>query len=129
MVRISSRAWNHGGMDRLQYLLLLAGCLLVTLPLELVLGARVYRRIRLAALALLPVVIIYSVWDLVGIWRQHWSYNPRFVTGWQLPGRMPIEELAFFIVVPLCGLLTFEAVGQILRRVRRTVVATESVDG
>lgn len=116
-------------MDRFQYVLLLAACLLVTLPLELALGARVYRRFRLAALALLPVVIIYSIWDLVGIWRDHWSYNPKFVTGWQLPGRMPIEELLFFIVVPLCGLLTFEAVGQILGRVRRSAAVPEPIDG
>jgi lycopene beta-cyclase len=27
---------------------------------------------------------------------------------------MPIEELVFFIVVPICGLLTYEAVGQVL---------------
>lgn len=124
-----SAAWKHGDMDRFQYLLLLAGCLLVTLPLELVLRARVYRRIRYVLLALLPVVIIFSIWDLVGIWRDHWSYNPRFVTGWQLPGRMPIEELLFFIVVPLCGLLTFEAVGQILNRVRRPAVVPEPADG
>jgi hypothetical protein len=26
---------------------------------------------------------------------------------------MPIEELVFFIVVPICGLLTYEAVGQV----------------
>ena len=32
--------------DRYQYLLLMAGCLLITLPLEFVLRARVYRRPR-----------------------------------------------------------------------------------
>jgi len=31
---------------------------------------------------------------------------------------MPIEELAFFIVVPICGLLTYEAVGHVLCRTR-----------
>jgi hypothetical protein len=31
---------------------------------------------------------------------------------------MPIEELVFFIVVPICGLLTYEAVGQVQRRIR-----------
>ena len=43
--------------DRYQYLLLMAGCVAVTLPLEFVLRARVYRRpVRLLA-ALLPVVV------------------------------------------------------------------------
>ena len=31
-------------IDHYQYLLLMAGCLLITLPLEFVVGARVYRR-------------------------------------------------------------------------------------
>ena len=62
------------------------------------------------------MVVIFSVWDVVGIIRDHWSYNPRYVTGWQLPFSMPIEELVFFIVIPICGLLTYEAVGYVLRR-------------
>jgi hypothetical protein len=32
---------------------------------------------------------------------------------------MPIEELVFFVVVPICGLLTYEAVGDVLRRTRK----------
>ena len=96
----------------------MAACLLVTLPLEVVLGARVYRRARILVLALVPVVLLFSVWDILGIYAGHWSYNPRFVTGVHLPFRMPLEELVFFVVVPLCGLLTYEAVGVILSRVR-----------
>jgi lycopene beta-cyclase len=111
--------WEVGGLDHFQYLLLMAACLLITLPLEFVLGARVYRRAAGLAFAVIPVVIIFSVWDIVGISRDHWSYSPRFTTGVKLIFGMPIEELVFFIVVPICGLLTYEAVGQMLRLVRR----------
>jgi lycopene beta-cyclase len=104
--------------------MLMAGCLLITLPLELVFGARVYRRFKLMVLALLPVVLIFSVWDIVGIVREHWDYNPAYVTGVQLVFAMPLEELVFFIVIPICGLLTYEAVGQVLARVRRGRVPT-----
>ena len=104
-----------GGLDHFQYLLLMAACLLITLPLEFVLGARVYRRAAGLAFALIPVVIIFSVWDIVGILRDHWIYSARFTTGLKLIFGMPIEELVFFIVVPICGLLTYEAVGQMLR--------------
>ena len=106
-------------MDRYQYLLLMAGCLAITLPLEFLLRARVYRRPGLLVTALVPVVVVFSVWDLVGIWRDHWSYNPAYVTGLDLPGGMPIEELVFFVVVPICGLLTYEAVGWVLSVLRR----------
>ncbi|WP_374971297.1 lycopene cyclase domain-containing protein [Terrabacter sp. BE26] len=106
-------------MDRYQYLLLMAGCVAVTLPLEFLLGARVYRRPGLLVTALVPIVVVFSVWDLVGIRRDHWSYNAAYVTGLDLPGGMPIEELVFFVVVPICGLLTYEAVGRVLSVLRR----------
>jgi len=98
---------------------LLAGCLAVTLPLELVLGARVYRRPVRLAIAVVPVVIAFMAWDAVAIARGHWTYNPRFTTGWELPFDVPIEELVFFVVIPVCGLLTYEAVGRVLARARR----------
>ncbi|GGM12097.1 lycopene cyclase domain-containing protein [Nakamurella endophytica] len=103
-------------IDHFRYLLLMAGCLVITAPLELVLHAGVYRRVRALLLSVLPVVLVFSVWDVVGIVRGHWTYNPRFVTGLQLPFRMPIEELVFFVVIPICGLLTYGAVGAVLDR-------------
>lgn len=105
--------------DHYQYLALMAGCLLITLPLEFVFSAKVYRRPKMLLAAMLPVVVVYSVWDIVGIWRGHWSYNPDYVTGIQLPLRMPLEELVFFVVIPICGLLTYESVGTVLTWVRR----------
>jgi lycopene cyclase domain-containing protein len=113
-MRLPLYGWEVGGLDQFQYLLLMAGCLLITLPLEFVLGARVYRRAAGLAFAVIPVVIIFSVWDIVGILRDHWSYSARFTTGVTLIFGMPIEELVFFIVVPICGLLTYEAVGRVL---------------
>jgi len=97
-------------IDRYQYLLLMAGCLLLTLPLELVIGARVYRQPRRLLGAVLPVLAAFLLWDLIAINRGHWTFSPKYTTGWLLPGGIPVEELAFFVVVPICGLLTYEAV-------------------
>ena len=104
--------------DRWQYLALMAACLVLTLPLEFVLRARVYRRPLRLLLALIPTIVVFVIWDIVGILRDHWSYSPKFTTGIML-GVMPLEELVFFIVIPICGLLTYEAVGDVLRRVRK----------
>lgn len=103
-------------LDRLQYLLLMAGCLVITLPLEFVLGARVWRSPRRLFRALWLPVVIFVAWDVFAIARGHWHYNPMYVTGWRLPGKLPVEELAFFAVIPICSLLTYEAVGRVLRR-------------
>jgi lycopene cyclase domain-containing protein len=110
-------------MERYQYLFVLGACLLLTAPLELF-GSGVYRRGRRAALALLPVAAVFILWDLLAIAAGVWSYNPRFVTGIGIP-QVPVEELLFFVVIPLCGLLTYNAVENSLvfaRRLRRRSV-------
>jgi lycopene cyclase domain-containing protein len=100
-------------MDRWQYLIVLGACLLITAPLE-VFGGGVYRQARRAAIAVLPVAAVFVVWDAVAIAAHIWTYNPQYLTGITLPGRIPIEELLFFIVIPLCGLFTYNAVDTIL---------------
>jgi lycopene cyclase domain-containing protein len=113
------------GGDRFQYLAVLAGCVLITLPLEILFGARVYRRPGRLLGALAPPLALFVAWDVIAIERGHWWYNPRYVTGWRLPGSLPVEELAFFVVIPICALLTYEAVTLVLgvvgRRLRRPV--------
>ena len=55
-------------------------------------------------------------------WTGRWvSHVARFVTGIELPLGLPLEELLFFVVVPICGLLTYEAVGAIIRARRKTL--------
>lgn len=103
-------------MDRFQYLLLMAGCVVLTLPLELVLGARVWRRPRRLLHALIGPVIIFSAWDVAAIAHHHWHYSRRYTTGWDLPGGLPVEEVVFFVVIPICALLTFEVVSSVLAR-------------
>ena len=105
--------------DRYQYLLLMAGCLLITLPLEFLLRARVYRRPRRLLLSLLPVLAIFVVWDVVGIVRGHWWYSEQYTTGILFPLDVPLEEVVFFLVIPICGLLTYEAVGTVLGWLRQ----------
>ena len=105
-------------MDRWQYVFLMLGCLLLTLPLELVIGARVWRRPRRLALALTPALLVFVVWDLWATARGSWGFAERYTIGITLPGGMAIEELLFFTVIPICALLTLEAVRTILGRAR-----------
>lgn len=101
-------------MRHLAYVGMLAFCLLGTLPLEVWLGVRVYRQWRRLLLTLLPVVAAFLAWDLYAIASGHWNFDPAQLVGVTLPGGLPVEELLFFLVVPTCALLAFEAV----RRVR-----------
>jgi lycopene cyclase domain-containing protein len=92
------------------YVVILAACLIGTLPLEFVLRTRVYARWPRLLGALLPVVIVFGAWDIAAIHARWWHYDPRYLVGVTLPGRLPLEELLFFLVIPTCAVLTLEAV-------------------
>lgn len=96
-------------MLRLSYLLVLAACVLGTLPLEFVLRARVYARWRRAALAILPVAVVFATWDYLAVQAGWWFFDGRYLSGIAV-SVLPVEELLFFVVIPLCSILTFEAV-------------------
>lgn len=106
-------------MDRYQYLILMGLCLLLTLPLEFVLGARVWRRPRRLLAALVPTSAIFIAWDLIAVARGHWGFNPQYTTGWNILPDFPVDEVVFFVAIPICALLTLEAVRNVLDRFER----------
>lgn len=97
-------------MRHLGYLAMLSFCLLGTLPLELVLRVGVYRQLRRLALTALPVIPIYLVWDAYAISRGHWTFDRAQVLPLATVAGLPLEEVSFFLVIPLTAVLTLEAV-------------------
>ena len=108
-------------MRHLAYLEVLAFIVLGTLPLELVLGVRVYRQRRRLLLTLAPVAVVFVAWDLYAIAAGHWDFDPAQTVGVVLPGDLPLEELLFFLIVPVASVLALEAV----RRVKGWPVGDE----
>jgi lycopene cyclase domain-containing protein len=107
-------------MDRWQYLMVLGACLLCTIPLEFF-GKGVYRQPRRLLRSLLPVAAVFLVWDTIAVAAGVWWYNPDYILGLIAPGQLPLEEILFFVVIPICGLLTYSAVEALLPTARRLV--------
>jgi len=103
---------------RYAYLLVLAGCLTAALWLEPVLRVGVLRQWRRLLMTVIPVALVFSAWDVAALAAGHWSVDPQQSTGIRLFGRLPLEETLFFLVVPVCAILGYEAVRQTLRRRR-----------
>jgi lycopene cyclase domain-containing protein len=97
-------------MRHLSYLGVLLFIMVGTGWLEVVLRTHVYRRWKRLLLSLAPVVAVFVAWDLYAIARGHWTFDPARTTGVLLPGDLPLDELAFFVVVPVAAILTLEAV-------------------
>lgn len=99
--------------DHWQYLLVLGACVAITAPLE-VFGAGVYRRPKLLLRAVLPPALIFLIWDEIAVAAHVWDYDSAYLSGVTVPFGLPIEEALFFLVIPLCALLTYNAVTTIL---------------
>ncbi|MGV7675471.1 lycopene cyclase domain-containing protein [Mycobacterium kansasii] len=104
--------------DRWQYLLVLAACLAITAPLEFF-GNGVYRQPLRLLRAVLPVAAVFLIWDEVAVAAGIWTYDARYISGVAVPFRVPVEEVLFFVVIPICALLTYNAVSTILDRLTR----------
>lgn len=97
-------------MGRLTYFSVLAACAVMMVPLELLFRPRVLGQRRRLWGAMLPPLVVFTLWDLVAIARHHWSFGAGNLVGWRLPFDLPVEELAFFVVVPICAIYSYEAV-------------------
>jgi lycopene cyclase domain-containing protein len=100
-------------MSKFSYLGVLAFILFGTVWLEIILQARVLRKVKRLFLTITPVVILYVIWDYYAIQNNHWFFDETKTTGIILFGFLPLEELLFFIIVPIAALLSFEAVRSI----------------
>lgn len=96
---------------------MLAFVLVGTLPLHRYYRLSVLRQpIRLLS-AIVPVAAVFLAWDLVATAAGHWRFDPAQTFALRLWG-LPLEEYAFFVVIPLAGILTFEAVAVVRSRRR-----------
>ncbi|MDO8731784.1 MAG: lycopene cyclase domain-containing protein [Actinomycetota bacterium] len=97
-------------MSHLGYVGVLAFILLGSVWLEIVLRTRVLRRWLRLAIALLPTLVLFVLWDSYAIAQGHWDFNVDRIIGWQVIAGVPIDEVLFFVIVPLASILTLEAV-------------------
>jgi lycopene cyclase domain-containing protein len=92
------------------YLGVMAFIFLGTVWLEFGLRTRVYRRWRRLLLVLVPVVAVFFLWDAYAIASGHWWFDEARITGVRVALDVPVDELVFFVMVPIAAILTLEAV-------------------
>lgn len=59
------------------------------------------------ARAILPVFIIFVLWDVLAVYLGHWQFGLENMLG-IIIFNQPIEELAFFVVVPFFYVVVWE---------------------
>jgi lycopene cyclase domain-containing protein len=78
--------------------------------LEIVYKVGVLRRLRRLLFSIIPSAILFIAWDLYAIHRGHWHFDSTQILGLYLPGKLPLEEFLFFVIIPIAAIMTIEAV-------------------
>lgn len=61
------------------------------------------------------VLVVYLSWDYWAIAKRNWYFDSNQVLGTFILGKLPVEEILFFIVVPFTSVLTFLALKKITK--------------
>lgn len=104
-------------MRHLAYAAALVACLAVTVPLVPAFRLRRVRRIGLVLLAIGCAAMPFVTWDVLATRAGQWHFDAGQVLDARLLG-LPLEEWAFFLVIPFAAIACYEAVGALLDRRR-----------
>lgn len=78
--------------------------------MEVFLRTHVLARWPRLVLVMAIVVWPFLLWDAYAIAQDHWWFDTSRILGIYLPASIPLDELLFFLVIPLASILTLEAV-------------------
>jgi lycopene cyclase domain-containing protein len=67
------------------------------------------KKLKLFLLTDSLILVIYLIWDLWAVSKGSWFFDSNQILGILLFGKLPIEEVLFFIIVPLMTVLTYLA--------------------
>src|SRR3954454_18366922 len=96
-------------LRRWAYVAMLGFCLAGPLPLVPAFRLRGLWQPRRLLLTVVVAGTPFLAWDLYATWAGHWRFDAAQTLAWRVAG-LPLEEIAFFVVIPLVTVLTFEAV-------------------
>ena len=67
------------------------------------------KKLRLFLLTDSLILVIYVIWDFWAVSKESWFFDSDQILGIMLLGKLPIEEVLFFIIVPMMTVLTYLA--------------------
>jgi len=100
------------------YLLVLAFIAVCALGVSLGFRLRVPRFWQAFILTDAVIMALYLAWDFWAVAHKNWSFDSSQILGAKLLHRIPIEEIAFFIIVPLMTIITYLALTKLLSKTK-----------
>lgn len=94
-------------MAQFHYLFVLGFIAFCAIAVTLAFRLRVPRFWRNFLLADISILVIYLNWDYWAIRKGNWDFDREQILGFYLFGNIPVEEVLFFIIVPLMTVIVY----------------------
>jgi len=105
-------------MAQLHYLFVLMFIAFCAVAVTLTFRIRIKHFWRNFLLADGSILVIYLIWDYWAIKKENWSFDSEQILGFYLFGIVPIEEVLFFIIVPLMTVIVYVTLIKILKYIK-----------
>ena len=104
------------------YLIILLASIVGPLLLSFDKKVAFYKEWKYLFPAMLPPAIFYIIWDIYFTAEKVWSFNEDYILGINFFG-LPMEEIAFFFVVPYCCMFIYCCIKAYFPNIKNTVKA------
>lgn len=105
-------------MAQFHYLFVLGFIAFCAIAVSLAFRLRVPRFWCNFVIADLSILVIYLNWDYWAIKKENWSFDDEQILGIHLFGGIPIEEVLFFIIVPLMTVIVYVTLLKIIKYIK-----------
>ena len=102
-------------MAQFQYLMVLAFIGSCAVFVNFGFKLRISSKWKLFLMTDVVILVIYLAWDFWAVSKGSWYFDQEQTVGLYLFSRLPIEEVLFFIIVPLMVVLTYLALIKLSR--------------
>jgi lycopene cyclase domain-containing protein len=97
------------------YAILLIGSLFFPFILSFDSRVAFYKNWKRLIKATLPVAFVFIIWDMLFTTMAVWGFNSNYHFDFKLLG-LPIEELAWFFIIPYCCVFIYSCLNEYLKR-------------
>lgn len=102
-------------MAQFHYLFVLGFIAFCAIAVTLTFRLRVPRFWRNFLLADISILVIYLNWDYWAIRKGNWDFDREQILGFYLFGNIPVEEVLFFIIVPLMTVIVYTTLMKLIK--------------
>ena len=96
-------------MGHLRYLAVISFIAICAIGVNFGFRLRILKSWKALILTQVSILAIYLSWDFWAILNKHWFFDPKQILNIDALPNVPIEEVLFFIVVPLVTILSYQS--------------------